>query len=347
MNAMKAVVFTKPNDIEVKAFDVPRCGAKEILCESIYSFVSPGTEMRVLSGRQQKSEFPLIPGYSWVGKVVAVGSEVTGWKTGELVSGRGGVSIPGHFSCWGGQAGYHLIDTNNYGTAIKLPAGASAWDYVAVEVGAISWRGVSMAFPSAGETAVVIGQGLIGAFNALWLVKLGVRVIVVDMVSSRLARARKWGVSETVNPKECDARERIMKLCPSGADIVFEASASQAGVELADAVLRRAVTPGTAYPMAQLQMNPHFWPRLVFQASYSHTNDVKPGAFTGGEGTLVLKPQDRTVGDRLEVIERVRRGEMPLADIVSEATPVEEAPEAYFKLRDNPEKYNTMVYQWN
>ena len=34
------------------------------------------------------SVFPLIPGYSWVGKVVEIGGELSGWREGDLVTGR-------------------------------------------------------------------------------------------------------------------------------------------------------------------------------------------------------------------------------------------------------------------
>jgi len=41
------------------------------------------------------------------------------------------------------------------------------------EIVTIRWRGISADFPAAGETAVVIGQGLIGAFAAKWLLHHG------------------------------------------------------------------------------------------------------------------------------------------------------------------------------
>ncbi|MBU4366411.1 MAG: zinc-binding dehydrogenase [Kiritimatiellae bacterium] len=346
---IKAIVFTAPNQIQIREFELPPCGPQEVICETIYSFVSPGTELRVLSGvAESKGKFPLIPGYSWVGRVIEVGTELKGWKEGDLVTGRNPIRIPDLGFMWGGQASHHRAEVTGYDSVLKLPEGANPWNYIAVEVSAISWRGVSIAFPAPGETAVVIGQGLIGAFNALWLLHHGARVIVVDLVEARLARARKWGVAATVNPKDGDARAQILALVPGGADIVIESSSSKPGVELASQILRQP-TPrvmNTDYPVAALHSNAHFWPRLVYQASYTHSHEVRPGGLTGSEGTLVMKPGDRTVGDRLQVLELIRRGKLCVEDIVKAPTPVEEAPGAYFKLRDNPDKYNTIVYQW-
>jgi len=344
---VRAIVFTGANEVELREIALPACGPKHVVCETIYSFVSPGTELRVLSGAQEsKSKFPLIPGYSWVGRVIEIGSELTGWKEGDLVTGRGGHPIEGLTNMWGGQASHHRADVTN--TVLKLPDDADPWSYTPLEVSAIAWRGVSMAFPAPGETAVVIGQGLIGAFNALWLVHHGARVIAVDLVESRLARARKWGAAATVNPKDTDAREAILRLVPGGADIVVESSSSKPGVELANAVVRQPASNAvrTNYPVAELHGNPHFWPRLVYQATYTHRHEVDPGGLSGGEGTLVLKPGDRTVGDRLQAMELIRQGKICMADIAASPTPVEEATDAYFRLRDEPGKYNTVVYEW-
>lgn len=347
---VKTIIFTGPNAVSFQTFDLPPCGPNEIVCETIYSFVSPGTELRILSGaKESKGRFPVIPGYSWVGRVTQVGSGVKGWKEGELVSGRNPIFLSGITSLWGGQASHHRCVVSGYDCALKLPAGAEAWDYVAAEVASISWRAASCTVPAAGETAVVVGQGLIGAFVLRWLTLHGVRVIAVDMVESRLQRALRWGAAAAINPKDGDTRERILALAEGGADIALECSSSRAGVELVNTILRQpaARAMNTNYPVSALHSNLHYWPRLAYVASYTHTHDVDPNGLHGGaEGVLVLGPGDRTVGDRLQVIEQIRRGTLPLADVVTEATPVGDAPDAYVRLRDNPDKYNTMVFDW-
>ncbi len=345
----RAIIFSGPAKVESASFKLPACGPEEIIAETIYSFVSPGTELRVLSGtKESKNKFPLIPGYSWVGRVIEVGSALKGWAAGDLVTGRNPLPIPGVRQLWGGQASHHRCAVSGYDAVLKLPEGAVPWNYIAVEVAAISWRGAGICFPAGGETAVVIGQGLIGAFNALWLLQAGCRVIVLDMLNERLVRALKWGVSATVNPGETDAVAELKRLIPDGADIVFESSGSMAGVELAGKVIRQpsARAANTGYSTAQLHANPHYWPRLVYQASYTFTKEVTPGQLTGPEGCLVCKPGDRTVDDRLAVIEKVRQGQMPLADIVTEAVPVSKAPWAYEQLRDHSDQHNTMVFDW-
>jgi len=344
----RAIVFDQPDRISLREISLPPCGPEEVVCETIYSFVSPGTELRVLSGKQENSRFPLIPGYSWIGRVVEVGRALEGWAEGDLVTGRNPLPVAGFSQKWGGQAGRHRAAVAGYDAVLKLPPGADPWAYVAVEVAAIAWRGVSMAFPAPGETAVVIGQGLIGAFNALWLARLGARVIAVDLVEPRLARALRWGAAAAVNPGQGDPVEQIRRVCPDGADIVFESSSSLAGVELANKVLRQpaARVADSGYAQGDIAQNARYWPRLVYQANYTRRVDVLPGELTGGEGALVMKPGDRTVDDRRVVMDYVREGALPLADVVATPTPVEDAPQAYLALRDHPEEFNTIVFEW-
>ncbi|MDD5708477.1 MAG: medium chain dehydrogenase/reductase family protein [Kiritimatiellae bacterium] len=350
MCRVKTIVFPRANEVTFQTFDLPACGPKEVVCETIYSFVSPGSELRILAGtKESKNRFPAIPGYSWVGRVIEVGRDARGWSIGDLVSGRSAVMFPGYTSLWGGQASHHVCEVTGYECPLKLPEGADPWEYVAVEVAAIGWRAATCAVPGQGETAVVIGQGLVGAFALRWLALHGVRVIALDMVNSRLQRALRWGAAAVVDPRDGDTRERILAVAGGGVDIALECSSSRAGVELANTILRQpaARAMDVNYPVAALHGCLHYWPRLVYVATYTHTHEIEPGGLKGGtEGALVLTPCDRTVGDRACVIERIRLGQLPMADVAAAPTPVEEAPDAYFRLRDNPDKYNTMVFEW-
>lgn len=346
----KAIVFTQPGKIIIDNFKLPPCGKNEIIAQTIYSFVSPGTELRVLSGLEDwiKPNYPFIPGYSWVGRIVEVGSEVIGWKTGELVTGRNPLKLEGINQLWGGQAGFHRCEVSGYDAVLKLPDQADPWDYITAEVASISWRGTSITYPAKGETAVVIGQGLIGAFAAKWLLYHNARVIVTDMHPSRLERARKWGALAAIGGNDPNVRKQILKYCENGVDIAIECSGSNSGAQLASSILREPWPKllKTNYPQESLHNDPHIWPRLVFLAGYLQKMEITPGELSGGEGTLVLKPGDRTIGDRLSVIERIRCGELYVNDFVSEPIPVSEAPNAYLELRDHPNRTNALAFAW-
>lgn len=342
---IKAIVFEEPGKATVKNLELPDWGDNEVVAETIYTFVSPGTELRIFAGtKESKGKFPVIPGYSWVGKVIEVGKNVKGWDKGELVTGRNSKPFPEYTSLWGGQASHHICPVEGYDSALKLPEGADPWHYTPTEVAAIAWRGATIAYPAKGETAVVIGQGLIGLLAAKWLLSHGARVIVCDMEEYRLAKSKKLGVLAAINAKSTDLAERILALCPGGVDIVIEASSSQSGVKLATSLLRQPLSRilHCDYKPDAIRTNASFWPRLVYLASYVVEDHLIPHV----EGVVILKPGDRTVPDRLAVIGKIKNGELNVDDIADKPVSFEEAPSAYARLRDNPGKYSSLVFSW-
>ena len=304
--------------------------------------VSSGTELRVFSGRgEADDQFPLIPGYVVVGRVIEVGPEAHGWRVGDLVSGRNPIKpAAGLKMVYGGQQSHHVYPTKGDCRPILLPPNADPLDYAVAEVAAISLRGVDMADPQPGETAVVVGQGLVGALSAAWLAAAGCRVVAVDRATARLERAARWNVAATVNAAEGDAADvlaRINALIPNGADIVVEASASIAGLKTAQAALRRMDPVITQRPR---------WPRLIIQASFSVEVPTNPGDFSPGEGTLVLTPGDRRLPDRAKSVEGLRTGRIRGKDFLDKIVPHTDAPAAYALLRDDPNACFSLVFDW-
>lgn len=344
----RAIVFTAPGKIELQKLTLAPCGEHEIIAQTIYSFVSPGTELRLLSGvKESEGKFPFIPGYSWVGRVTQVGSKVTGWREGDLVTGRNPQPIPSMGALWGGQASHHRCLVAGHDAVLRLPEGANPWDYVTVEVGAIAWRGTSIAMPMAGQTAVVVGQGMVGALAAKWLITHGLRVIVTDLHTSRLERAKRWGAAGAVIGGQPDTEARIQSLIGFGAEIVVEATSSTSAAAFAAKFLRKNINDitRTGYPLPSTQSLTAF-PRLVLLATYTQTAPFLPSGVIPGEGVLVLQPMDRTVDDRWAVIEAIRKGQLTTADIVDQPTPVEDAPAAYARLRDQPQVTSAVCFAW-
>lgn len=343
---IKAIVYTGVDQVEFRQLELAPCGDDEIVCETLYTFVSPGTELRVLGGHYGAAKrYPLIPGYSVVARVVEVGSGVKGYRVGDLVSGRNPQPVPGVDAMWGGQASAHLYTTDDENRPVLLPDGADPLDYLVAEVSAISFRGVEAAAARPGESAIVIGQGLIGSFSAAWLVQRGCRVIACDIDDRRLGHARRRGIGTTVNMADDGAMQRLVALTNGGADIVVESSGSIPGVEAAYKLLRKKPQAyGDEYKVEPIGFYHGDWPRLVMQANYIDTVSIKPFGFTPGEGVTILSPADRGVEDRQKVVEHIRAGHLDGRSFVEKVVPVDEAPEAYRKLKDR--EILSVAYNW-
>jgi 2-desacetyl-2-hydroxyethyl bacteriochlorophyllide A dehydrogenase len=344
---IEAITYTGVNQIEVREYALGEVGSSDIVVKTRYSMVSSGTELRVLGGQYgAKDRYPLIPGYSSVGEVVQVGAEVAGFRVGDLVSCRNPNPVPGVNAMWGGQASLQVHVTSGENRPVLLPAGATPLDYVTVEISAIGLRGVVAAAPRSGETAVVLGQGLIGAFSAAWLNAAGCRVIVADLEDGRLKRAEKWAAA-TVKVSDPDAEARILALCNGGADIVVECSGTPRGALLGYKLIRRKPQNYSSdYKVEPIQFYHGDWPRLVMQANYVETVSIDPFAFFSGEGVTVLAPFDRGVEDRQMAVEHYRRGALKASDFVQSVSPHADAPAAYAALRDDKNSNFSLVFDW-
>lgn len=208
-------------------------------------------------------------------------------------------------------------------------------DYILTEIAAIALRGVEAAIPKPGETAIVLGQGLIGSLSAKWLVLAGCRVAVVDMEESRLERARKNGAALTVCASDSKIKERLAVFTNGGADIVVEASGSSAGVELARSLLRRKPQNYSAdYTVEPIHFYGGDWPRLIFQANYLEAVSWHPDHTAPGEGSIIITPRDRGMEERQRVIEHIRAGRFKSLDFLDAVVPHTQAPEAYAGLKN-------------
>ena len=345
-----AVVFPAPGEVEIEEFVLPPLGEEDVLVRSLYTMVSPGTELRMWGGA---ARFPFVPGYATIGEVIEVGSRVQGYRVGDLVSGRSCKRLfgEGRYNC-GGHASGHHFPTLGEDRAVLLPPGAEALDYVIAEISSICLRGASAARPRREETAVVIGQGLIGALAAGWLQSYGCRVVVTDLEEGRLERALARGAFAAVPGREPDAAARIQAYLNGGADLVVESSGSIPGAQLAYSLVRakpRSVpyVEGAFYRGEPIGSFHTLWPRLVMQASYTEEVSIHPHGFFPGEGVVLLTPGDRSLEDRQNAVAALWQGHIKAADFLDRILSPHEAPQAYQTLRDDKNRYFSVVFDWS
>ena len=335
----KAVIYDGVDQIRIGEVTLPELGPKQIAATTLFSFVSPGTELRVLGGHYGAAgRYPVVPGYATVSRVTALGAEVKGFKVGDMISCRNGAAFTDCGSMWGGEAGAHVFDTETEDKPVLLPQGLSEAEYLkysAAEVAAISLRGVDAADPKEGETALVIGQGMIGQFSAMWLKARGAKVGVADIDANRLAESRTAGVSEAVNLSEPDAEDRVARLGNGGYDIVVEASGSIPGVKLAYKSIRvKPQNYSTDYKVEPIRFYGGNWSRLVMQANYVKTIEISPFEFFPGEGVTILTPMDRGVEERQRAVEYIRSGKVDVTPFLKTVVKADDMVAYYRKLQN-------------
>jgi 2-desacetyl-2-hydroxyethyl bacteriochlorophyllide A dehydrogenase len=342
-----AIVFNSPKEISLVSHRLPEFGPADIVTETLYTCVSPGTELRMLAGHYgAENQFPYLPGYNSIGRVLAVGPQARGYRVGDLVSAINPKGNPDIKALYGAHASHQVLATDIDQRPVLLPEGARGLDYAVTEIASISYRGVTAARPRRGETALVIGQGMIGAFSAAWLVAAGCRVGVIDLEASRLERARGFGAANTIAAAQPDTLDRALLFTRFGADIVVEASGSTPGVTLAYQLVRQKPRmPAGQYVREPIHFFAGDWPRLVWQANYLEDVALHPHGCQISEGITTIAPGDRGIEDRHRVIEEIRRGALRSADFIDRVASPCEAADAYAGLQSR--KHFSVVFDWS
>jgi predicted dehydrogenase/threonine dehydrogenase-like Zn-dependent dehydrogenase len=203
----------------------PSCAPGGVLVRSLYSLISTGTElMKVeesklsLVGKAKArpdqlkkaldtvyqqgplsayrkamnrldSYTPL--GYSLSGVVLEVGQGAEDFSVGDLVA------------CAGNEFALHAeLNWVPVNLCVKVPSGVAPRLAAFATVGAIALQGVRQAEPQLGDTACVIGLGLVGQLVVQLLVASGARVVGLDMVEERCRLAESAGALLCASPDE-------------------------------------------------------------------------------------------------------------------------------------------------
>jgi predicted dehydrogenase/threonine dehydrogenase-like Zn-dependent dehydrogenase len=215
----------KSGELSVLDVPTPICRPGGVLVQSLFSLISTGTEMmklaeakmsmvgkararpdqvrKVLDTVSQQgavatykkvmnrldSYTPL--GYSLCGVVVEVGPGAEEFRVGDLVAAAGNE--------YALHAEYNWVPSN---LCAVVPKGVLPEHAAFSTVGAIAMHGVRRAEVQLGDTACVIGLGLVGQLVVRLLVASGVRVTGLDVLEERCRAAEKAGADLCAAPTE-------------------------------------------------------------------------------------------------------------------------------------------------
>jgi len=215
----------KSGELTVLDVPAPACRPGGVLVRSLFSLISSGTEMmklteaklsmvgkararpdqvrKVMESVSQQgavatykkvmnrldSYTPL--GYSLCGVVVEVGRGAEEFRVGQLVAAAGNE--------YALHAEYNWVPVN---MCVPVPRGVLPEHAAFATVGAIAMHGVRRAEAQLGDTACVIGLGLVGQLVVRLLIASGVRVVGLDVIGDRCRFAEKAGAMLCAAPTD-------------------------------------------------------------------------------------------------------------------------------------------------
>lgn len=167
-------------------------------------------DLMIADGRYGKINLPLIPLSDGAGEIVAIGEDVTRWKTGDRVCGiffQGWTTgafrrdVPGT-ALGGARSGMlaELVTLSEEGV-VAIPPHLSFEEAATLPcAGVTAWHAlVAHGKISADETVVLLGTGGVSMFALQFAKMHGARVIITSSSDEKLARAKKLGADETIN----------------------------------------------------------------------------------------------------------------------------------------------------
>lgn len=221
----EAIVFPQSRQVELAEIELPEPARGQVGVRTLYSGISNGTEVWVLTGVYKQATYPLVSGYQKVGIVDRLGPDVGGVREGDRVF-VGSTEISSPLTCyWGGHTSYSVVDVENL---FAVPDEVESKDASLLVMAAVGYHAAAVTMPiNKGELVVVIGQGLIGQFDAQVSRLRGAEVIATDISDSRLEYSRRYGADYVINPLSEDVEAVVRSRKPEGADAIIATTANE------------------------------------------------------------------------------------------------------------------------
>ncbi len=212
---IRQIQFVAPGIAELKTIDIPAPSAGQVTVKLAVSTISSGTERANLIGNPNigpsssgSVKFPRILGYSSSGVITSIGEGVTGFSVGDRV----GLS-------WSTHSEYLNISADNVFKIEEIPfEEAALWHITTFPMAAIRKCGLEI-----GESAIVMGMGLLGIMTIKLLRAAGVApIIAVDPVPAKRSYALSLGADYALDPFAADFAAEAKRLTGGGARVAIE-----------------------------------------------------------------------------------------------------------------------------
>ena len=294
---MKALMLKEYGDFVFQEVPEPQVREDEVLIK-VHSCGICGSDVHGMDGSTGRRRPPIIMGHEASGVIAEVGERVSGWNKGDRVTFDSTIYCG---ACWFCQRGLINLCDNRRVLGVscedyrqhgafadyvavperilyRLPEALSFEHAAMVEAVSVAVHAVERTPVSLGDTAVVVGTGMIGLLvvQALHLAGCG-NIVAVDVDEGRLKLARRLGAGLILNADTCDVSKAV-KDCTygRGADIAMEVVGTNPTVGTAIACLRKGGTltlVGNLKPSVELPLQAVVTRQLTLNGSCASSGE--------------------------------------------------------------------------
>ncbi|MDB4323438.1 galactitol-1-phosphate 5-dehydrogenase [Akkermansiaceae bacterium] len=328
---MKVLELIAPSEFVVSEKPKPSPGAGEVLVKVACCGIC-GSDVHGMDNSSGRRIPPMVMGHEASGVIVELGEDVSGWNLDDRVSFDSMVFCGSCEFCERGETnlcnerqvmGVSCDEFKRDGAFAewvivharileKIPEGLSFEEAAFTEPLAVALHAVNLVKVKKGESALVVGAGLIGLLVIQALKRAGCgEIIAVDLDRGRLALAKELGASAAYHSLE----DEII-LPEGGVDLSMEVVGAGATLDLAIKSLRKGGRVGLVGNVV---------PEVKFPLQYIVTREIS------------LIGSCAAAGECSEALEAIAAGEIQVKPLTSATVPLEEGADYFARLREGKE----------
>ncbi len=313
---MKAAQISKPGaDFELVERDIPEPGAGQVRVK-VEACGICHSDFVVKEGLWPGLQYPRVPGHEVAGRIDAVGSNVTQWKTGQRV----GVGWHGghDFVCEQCRRGDFAMCVNRKVTGIDFDGGYAEYMIAPAEAVPFMCAGVTVynalrnSGARGGDVVAVHGIGGLGHLGVQYARRMGFHTVALGRGKDKEPLAKNLGSHQYIDTDHGDVVADLQKL--GGANVILAtAPNSQAISTLVEGLAAGGKLVMPAAPTEPLTINPMslFLERRSVLGWYSGTakdsqDTLEFSALTGVHPMIEKFPLSRAA----EAYERMHSGKV-------------------------------------
>ncbi|MFZ1939055.1 MAG: galactitol-1-phosphate 5-dehydrogenase [Terracidiphilus sp.] len=329
---MKSLLLSAYNQLEIADMPLPAVGREEVLVR-VEACGICGSDVHGYDGSSGRRIPPIVMGHEAAGTVAAVGASVEGYAADDRVTFDSTVYCGECAFCKRGEVnlcdnrqviGVSCGDYRRHGAfaefvvvprriLYRLPDGISFAEAAMLEAASVAIHGVRVSQAAGGETALVIGAGMIGLLTLQAAHAAGcARVLIADVDATRLKMAKDVGADAVLLASGAELVAEVKKLTAGrGADLAYEAVGRNETVAGAIDCTRKG---GTVTLIGNIQ------PEVTLPLQKVVTRQLR------------LQGSCASSGEYPQAIELIASGKIKVAPLITAVAPLEDGPRWFERL---------------
>jgi L-iditol 2-dehydrogenase len=311
---MKALLLSQYNQLDVADLPAPVPGVDEILVRVAACGIC-GSDVHGYDGTSGRRIPPIVMGHEAAGVVVSTGAGVSQFKAGDRVTFDStvycgqcefcrqgeinlcnnrqviGVSC-GDYRRAGAFAEYVVVPAR---IAYLLPEALEFEEAAMLEAVSVALHAVRISEMKGGETALVIGAGMIGLLTLQAVKAAGAaKVLIADIDHTRIERAKSFGADEALLLSGSELVKEVLRQTEGrGVDLVLEAVGREETIAASIASVRKGGTVtliGNISPEVKIPLQAVVSRQIRLQGSCASSGEYPQAMELLASGKIKVKP---------------------------------------------------------